>query len=334
MPQKLFIDGDTRAKALKKAAGLLKDAENVLLLTHKSPDGDTLGCAFALCRALMKLGKKARVVCSDPIPAKYSYLADGVSFERSPDFIVAVDTASTELLGDSLAPYAERVNLCIDHHPSNTGYAGFTVIDPTAAAACEIMAEIIDLLGVEIDSNIAACLYTGMATDTGCFRFSNTTPKTLRTAAEMIEKGADSVKLNKLLFETVSRERLEIERMALETLEYHIGGKAAIITLTRAMSKKAGVTESETEGIPSIPARIEGVAAGITVKEKEDGVYKISLRTSGPLNASDICARLGGGGHAAAAGCRVKGTLDDAKRGILKAVEMEIEKQGMKGENK
>jgi bifunctional oligoribonuclease and PAP phosphatase NrnA len=333
MPLKTFLTGGERTKALERAAGLLTDAHDVLILTHKSPDGDTIGSALALCRTLTKLGKAARVVCADPIPEKFRYLLDGLIFgESEPGLIVSTDVASAELMGGSLAPYAGKVDLCIDHHPSNTGYAAFTVVDPSAAATCEIMAEIINILNVEMDSDIANCLYTGIATDTGCFRYSNTTPKTLRTAADMIEKGADSVTINKRLFETVSRGRLEFERLALETLELYFNGRAALITLTRAMNEKAGITDSETEGIPSIPARIEGVEAGITVKEKEDGVYKISLRTAETLNASDICANFGGGGHAAAAGCRVEGSLDDVKSRILKAVKDEMEKHGVKGE--
>jgi bifunctional oligoribonuclease and PAP phosphatase NrnA len=333
MPQ--ILENGEQVKPLEKAVKLLSQADRVLILTHKSPDGDTLGSAFGLCRALLKLGKTARVVCADPFPKKYNYIFEGLKLDEiQPDLIVASDIASVELIGDGLAQYADKVGLCIDHHPSNSEYAGFTLVDPKAAATCEIMAEVIALLGVEIDSNIADCLYTGLATDSGCFRFSNTTPNTLRTAAMLIEKGADSIRLNKMLFETDSRARLELQRMALESLEYHFGGKAALITITNEMIEKSGALDSETEGIPSIPARIEGVEAGITVKEKDKGVYKISLRTGLSLNASDICAELGGGGHAAAAGCRVEGSLDDAKQSILKAVKREIEKQGMKGENK
>lgn len=317
--------------AVEKAAGMLAAAERVLILTHKSPDGDTVGSAFALLRVLLKLGKKAGVINNEPFPEKYGYLAGG--FEgppENPDLIVATDIASVDLMGEGLAPYAGRVSLCIDHHPSNGGYAAFTLLDPKAAATCEIMVKLIEKLGVEIDGDIAACLYTGLATDTGCFRYSNVTPDTLRTAAEMIERGADAVALNKRLFETVTRARLELEKQALSTLEYHFGGKAAVITLTRTMQD--GVDEAETEGIPAIPSRIEGVVAGITLREKENGCYKVSLRTCPPLNASDICARLGGGGHAAAAGCRVEGGPEKAKRAVLGAVGEALKNCNLKGE--
>lgn len=324
-----------RKKALEQVVTLLRGAERILILTHKSPDGDTMGSAFALCRVLRKLGKSANVLCSDTFPAKYSYLYEQLTMEPlEPELIVASDIATTDLFGKMLEPYADRVGLCIDHHPSNTGYAGFSFVDPKAAATCEIMTELIDLLEVELDKSIAECLYTGIATDTGCFCYSSTTPKTLRTAAYLIEKGADSKRLNKLLFETKSRGRLRLEAMALASLEYHFGGRAALIVLSKDMMAEAGIDESEAEGIPSIPARIEGVIAGITLKEKETGVYKISLRTGMQLNASNICAQLGGGGHAAAAGCTIQGSLDDAKLTILKAVGAALDADAINSEMK
>lgn len=317
----MTADSSSRTESLKKAVSLLKGAERVLILTHKAPDGDTMGSAFALCRALLKLNRRCRVICSDSFPQKYAYMYQGLDLsEFEPDLIVASDIASVNLFGDSLKEYEGRVNLCIDHHPSNSQYAEFTLLDSSAAATCELMTDVLTLLNVEIDADIADCIYTGLATDTGCFRFSCTTSKTLRTAALMVEKGARSAQINKALFETVSRGRLELERMALSGLEYHYNEKVALIYLSREMYEKTGVSESEAEGIPSIPARIEGVSAGITVKEKSENHYKISLRTAQGLNASLICAQFGGGGHAAAAGCELTGALKEVKESILKAV--------------
>lgn len=312
---------------LKKAASILKGADKIVILTHKSPDGDTLGSSFALCRALLKLGKKARVECSDAFPKKYGYLYRGIQFEDfEPELIAASDIATENLFGANLLKYKGRVGLCIDHHPSNERFAAFTVLNPTAAANCETIPELIDLLGVKIDRDIADCIYTGLATDSGCFRFSNTTAKTLQIAARMIELGADNAKINKLLFETMSKARIEMERLVFGTLEYHFDGRGALIAITREMYEETGIDESETEGLPSIPARIEGVIAGITVREKSGGFYKISLRTSGALDASQICSKLGGGGHSCAAGCELSGSLKNVKAEILSAVEDALKK--------
>jgi phosphoesterase RecJ-like protein len=308
-------------EAVKRAADILKKANDVLIISHSSPDGDTLGSAFALYRALLKTGRRARVECSDELPDKYNYIyVDMPGSAFTPDLIVSSDIASQNLLGENMEKYKDSIALCIDHHPSNTFYAGYTLLDTRAAATCEIMFDVITLLNVEIDQDIANCIYTGLATDTGCFRYSNTTPKTLRTAALMIEKGAQAATINKAIFETTSKRRMAAETMALASLEYHFDGRAALICITHDICEKTGVSEAELEGIPSIPARIEGVLAGVTVKEKSEDCYKISVRTTGGLNASDICARLGGGGHVNAAGCTVEGSRQEAKNSILAAV--------------
>ena len=317
---------DEYAAAVQKAADTLKGADNILILSHLSPDGDTLGSAYALCRALRALGRRARVECSDELPAKYGYIVDGMepcAFE--PSLVVSSDIATEKLLGEKLECYAGHIALCIDHHPSNSRYAAFTLLDPTAAATCEIVYDVINKLGVNIDKYIADCIYTGLSTDTGCFRYSNTRPRTLRTAALMMEKGADAARINKEMFETMSRNRLAAETMILRTLEYHFGGRVAVVYVTQEIVAQSGVNENELEGVPSMPARIEGVLAGVTVKEKQDGVYKISVRTNGGLNASDICARLGGGGHAKAAGCSVSGTLAEVKELVLAEMKRALE---------
>lgn len=314
--------------AVKHAAEMLRSARNILILSHSSPDGDTLGSSFALCRALLRSGRNARVECSDELPAKYGYIYTGlVDQDFAPDLIVSADVASQNLFGDRLEKYKDSVELCIDHHPSNTHYAGFTVLNAKAAATCEIMVDIIGSLGVEIDKDIANCIYTGLATDTGCFRFSNTTPNTLRAAALMIEKGAASGSINKIMFETTSRQRMEAETLALRTLEYQLNDRVAMITVSRDIINATGVRESDMEGIPSIPARIEGVLAGITIKEKAEGCYKISVRTNGALNASDICAAFSGGGHKNAAGCSIEGNLQDIKNSILTVVKRMLDAQ-------
>lgn len=314
---------DGYRKALQTACHMLKNAGRVLILSHLSPDGDTTGSAFALGKALLKRGHTVRIECSDVFPEKYDYLTEGLTFpEFEPDIIVTADIASENLLGDRLSRYAGRVDLCIDHHPSNSHYAAHTLLNPRAAATCEIIPDILDTLGVPMDPAISDCLYTGISTDTGCFRYPNTTPATLRLAARLIDSGADAAMINKRMFETVSRQRLAMETMVLGTLEYYFDGKAAVITITHAMCEQTGLDESDLEGIPSLPSRIEGVLAGITLKEKEGGVVKVSVRTNGRVNASNICARLGGGGHANAAGCSLEGcTVAQARDTLLAAVE-------------
>ncbi len=312
---------------IKQAAEMLLANDDILVLMHRSPDGDTIGCGYALCAALRKLGKRAQPVCSDILPRVFSFLTE--SFEQQtfePGFIVSVDVATETLLGEGLSVYKDRIELCIDHHPSNTGFARCGVVDGSAGACALIIAKLIREMGVKFDPFIADAIFTGVATDTGCFVFSNASAEIHRTAAEMIENGADSAMITRLIFETKSRSRLELEKMVLESLRYFHDGRTALITVTSAMMMLSGAEEGETEGIASIPRQIEGVTIGITVRERGEGSYRISVRTSDGADASRICAALGGGGHKAAAGCSIEGDLETVIKTITDAAEQELDR--------
>lgn len=301
----------------KEASALLCAHDRILILSHKNPDGDTLGSAYGLLRALRSLGKTVRTQCADRLPRTFSYLADGVQQEDfTPWFVVAVDVASVSLLGDAVAEAYPNVDLCIDHHHTNELYAQKTYLYD-GASACEAVYEVISKMGVPITPDLADCLYTGMATDTGCFRFSNTTPKTMRLAADLMEQGARYAELNRLLFETKSKERLAVERMVLDTISYAADGKIALICISQEMVKQSGADESELGGISGIPRTIEGVEIGITMREKETGGYKISVRTAAYADASKLCAAFGGGGHIRAAGCVIDAPYEQAKAMLL-----------------
>lgn len=310
----------------------LRGAENVLILCHKNPDGDTIGCAGALCLALKALGKNAAVLCSDPIPSLYDFMGLEL-FDSSftPGFVVAVDVASIQLFGDrnNVQKYAEHVDLCIDHHASNSGYAYETLLDPGAAAACELMIDVIEEMGVPLTPAIADCLYTGISTDTGCFRFSSTTARTHKAAARVMEAGANIEMLNARLFESRSRGRIEIEKMALESLEYFFDGRCAMICLTWDQIVTSGVAGAELEDLTSLPRSIEGVEVGLTLRQQKDGSYRISIRTAGAVDACAIARHLGGGGHARAAGCEISGNLDNARYAVLEEVRKELEHWGL-----
>ena len=310
---------------LKEAAETLLGYDNIAVLMHKNPDGDAIGCAYALCAALRKLGKKAQPFCSDPIPKKYYYLTDGFeeqSFEIQK--VVSADLAAEQLFGDRLAEFIGRVDLCIDHHGSNTGFAQCGVIDPASGACTQVIYKIIELMGVEIDPYIADAVFTGITTDTGCFKYSNAKSDSFRIAADMIDKGAQSALINRLMFDTKSRAQLEAERLALDSMRFCCDDRIAVISVTKEMLRVSGAEESDTEGIASIPRQIEGVKVGITIREKDNGVYKISLRTTDDVDASAICAVFGGGGHRAAAGCSITGTAEQAERMIVSAAEKMI----------
>ncbi len=308
---------------LDEAAAQLVAHDRILILSHQSPDGDTLGSAGALCLGLAALGKHVRYACSDSIPEKYDYMLSCIPApDFAPAYIVAVDIADRKLLGKALDEAFPQVDLCIDHHGSNTQYAAQLYLDSSAAATCEIIYQVLELLKVPVTKEIAQCLFTGISTDTGCFRYSNTTPRTMRIAAALMEAGAEAAEINRQMFEIKTRSRMELERMALDQMEYAFDGKCAMIVISLDMIEKSGATEGDLEGLAPLPRNVEGVRVGLTLREKAPGVYKISVRTGVHVNASHLCGRLGGGGHPQASGCMLQGELAEVKLTLLEIVEL------------
>lgn len=312
---------------LCRAAQLLSSQDKILILAHSHPDGDTLGSAFALCRGLQLLGKKARVFCSDPIPSKFSYLYREVEEQEfAPEYIVTVDVADTKLLGKKGEElYGDKIRLCIDHHASNLMYAEETLLDVTAGGTCEIICMLLNEMNVEISADIADCIYTGVSTDTGCFRYSNATSRSYRIAADMIDKGADAAIINQVMFETKTRTYAQLERLALDTMKLYFDGKCAIIHVTQEMYRQSGSDESECDPIASLPRQIEGVLVGAMIREKEDGTFKVSVRTHRPVDASKLCGMMNGGGHSRAAGCQLDGPLEKAQEILLENIKKVLE---------
>lgn len=299
---------------LQEACEFLKSNDDYLILMHANPDGDTLGCGYALCGALQRIGKRAKAVCPEEIPHRFDYLfsaCEKQEFEYKT--VVCVDVADTKLLGD-MKELGDKAELCLDHHETNTGYAKRTLVEPDYAAACELIYEVINELGVPFDKELANCVYTGAATDTGCFKFSNTTPQTHFIAAEMMKFGADFARINYVNFDLKTQGRIKLEQEVLNNIRYFEGGRVALVTVTWALLDKIKDIDSDDIGaLSNIPRQIEGVDVGICVKEKKTGVFKASMRTSSLVNAAEVCAGLGGGGHARAAGCSFEGvTLDEA----------------------
>ncbi len=311
---------------LSAVCRFLKKRDNFIILTHVSPDGDTLGSAYALALGLKSLNKKAYVVCSDDIPAKYDYFVKKAGLTPIEyETIIAVDVADAKLLGELYESCKSRVDLCIDHHVSNTEYAEKLYLDDKASATAECIFDILKTLKTPITTLMAECLYTGLATDTGCFKYSNVTVKTHLIAAELYKKNIDAAEINRLMFDTKSKARLQLEKMVLETAEFHFDNRCILLTVTDEMQKVSGCEPSDLEGVAVISRSVEGVLAGVSVKQTDEDTYKISLRTYDPLNASEICKKLGGGGHKAAAGCTLKGDLENVKAKVLECVKEALE---------
>ena len=311
--------------SLNQAADILRSANKILILTHQNPDGDTVGSGFGLYYALKRLGKQVRVECHDPFPENFGFLyADYVKEDFEPEFILSVDIASTDLLGESMQKYADRIDMCIDHHATNTHFAEYVYLAQSAAANAEIIFDIIIRLGIPIDKMIADCLYTGIVTDTGCFRYSSTTAHTHLIAAKLYELGTDYDMINRMIFECKSKSRILLESMVLKSMEFYFEDKCAMIVITMDMVKKAKADQTVFDGISGVTKQIEGVDIGVTVRETAENTYKISYRTSEKVNAITLAAMMGGGGHVRASGCTARGTIDEVKQTILEHIEQVI----------
>lgn len=305
----------------KQAADFFRAHDNFLILTHRSPDGDTIGCASALCLALRGLGKTAALLKNSEVTQTYLPYADGLWAEESfaPDTVVSVDVATAELFPEIAKPYVSRVDLAIDHHPSHECFAQECCVQPERAACGEILYEIIDALG-QLNAVTALPLYVAVSTDTGCFVYSNVTANTHRVAAALIETGIDLPPVNKRLFRTKTKKRLALEGRLLSELEFFDGGRIVVVQLPLALQNELGLTENDMDDISALGGQVEGTDCSITMKEKKSGEWKISLRTGARVNATAVCARFGGGGHRAASGCSFKNmTQEDVKRAIVDA---------------
>lgn len=315
---------------LEEAAKLLLERDHILILNHAHPDGDTLGSGYALCRALLSIGKKVAVLCEDEIPKVFSFVKKDIpAMDFEPEFVVAVDIATVKLMGEGVGKrFSESVDLCIDHHFTNSMYADKVLLDDKAAAACEIVFRLIKALGVPITKEMADCLYLGVSTDTGCFRYSNVTSATLRIAAELMDLGADCARINREVFETKSRSFARLERLALNSVQMHFDDLFATVTVTQDMFRESGAGEDEFDRIAAIPRQIEGVLVGAAIREQKNGTYKMSIRTNPPMNAAEIASQMNGGGHPAAAGCTSEESLEKTKEILSEIVRKELQKAG------
>ena len=304
----------------REAARFLKDHDNYLILTHRRPDGDTIGSAVGLCELLRQLGKTAWLLPPTDANDLFTEYLEGHTAPAgyAPDTVVSVDVATLSLLPGNAAPYADRIDLAIDHHPSQEFFAKETCLEADRAACGEIIWKLCDELGVMTPA-MADALYVAVSTDCGCFVYANTNAHTHRAAAALMEAGADYRRLNKKHFRTRSMGRMKLNSLMIRDMKLYRDGALALVSVTLDMMAEAGAEEEDMEDLSAFLGQIAGVRDSVTVRELCPGQCKISLRTNGILDASAVCARLGGGGHKMAAGCTFAGTPAEAEAAILDA---------------
>lgn len=313
--------------ALSEIKRLVLRHHSFVLLEHQKPDGDCIGSGLALVQALQSLGKQALLVSHDPHPAVYDFLP-GKEFHTRAQYIepedfhadvaIFIDCTDPSRAGKGLDLAGDSVWVNIDHHVSNSGFGDVSLVCPQAAATGEIIYRLLGTLDVPITKEIATCLYVAIATDTGGFRYQNTTRATFEIAGALTGYGANPWELAELIFETRSVSSVLLLGKALNTLRVSRGGKLATVAVTRDMMAQAGASPDETEGIVSYPRSISGVEVSLFFREMEDGSgFHVSLRSRSKIDVSMIAVRLGGGGHPRAAGALVAGTLEEATQKVL-----------------
>jgi phosphoesterase RecJ-like protein len=298
----------------------LKKNDGYLLITHIRPDGDTLGCAAALCHVLRRMGKTAFVWPNPEITPTYEEWMEPYLMVPgfSPKTVVAVDVASAHLIPDG---FRYPVDLCIDHHPTNEFFAKQTFCEPQNAACGETILKLSKVLNGGLDRDTANLLYIAVSTDTGCFVYGNTTAQTHLAAAELIDAGAEIRNLNKKLFRTFSYSRLVLESLIYAGLKRYHNGEINVATVTLDMMEKTGATEDDCEDLAALAGRIKGSRISVTIRELEGGESKISLRSDEFFDSSAICALHGGGGHRMAAGCSIFAPPEKARDIIVREIE-------------
>lgn len=298
----------------RETARWLQEHDNFLILTHRRPDGDTLGSAAFLCRGLRQLGKTADILQNPEITEKYAPLhtALTVSHANAEHTVICVDTASPGMLPDAFQNLLSRIALRIDHHSTATSFTPLELVDPDAAACGDILYDVLTEMGAKLDKDMAEALYTAISTDTGCFRYANTNAHSYLAAAACANAGGDLFRLNQVLFETNSLARLRLQGWLIDNAIFLQGGKAVICALPLAQEKALGLTEDDMENISGFPRSIDGVKIAATLRQEESGRIKLSVRAVPGYDAAAICAKFGGGGHKGAAGASMDMTMDEA----------------------
>lgn len=306
-----------------EAARFLLERDSFLILTHRRPDGDTLGSAATLCRGLRQLGKTAYVLENPETTPKYRFLLEELvkSTPEENDTLIAVDVASVNMLPQSFSHLSDNISLRIDHHRTAESFSLQELVDPAAAACGQIIYDLLTEMGVSLDVPMANALYTAISTDTGCFRYANTQSHTFQVAAACAAVSPELYNLNQLLFETNSLARLRIQGWMVENARFLAGGKICVCVLPLSVEQELGVAEDDMENISGVPRSIEGVKIAATLRqEKDTGKVKLSVRAVPGYDASAICAKFGGGGHRGAAGASLDMSLKDATAAVIAAM--------------
>jgi bifunctional oligoribonuclease and PAP phosphatase NrnA len=317
---------------IRRIGDVLAREDRFLVVTHINPDGDAIGSLLGLHLALVEMGKTSFALTRDRVPEQYTFLpgvsgilTDPSRITEPPHWIVSCDVATESRISGDIAPFRKTARLVnIDHHPTNPGFGDLNLLEPGATSTAELVFRVLSAAGYRLSRDVGKCLFTGLVTDTGCFRFAGVTDRTLKIGAALLEAGFDAYEVTRYLYEEYPIRRLHLERLMLERTEILLGGKLVISTLFAEDFQQLGAEFSDSEGLVDKLRDNRGVAAGVLMTLLSDNVVRVSFRSKDEVDVSAIAGLFGGGGHRRAAGLRSELSLSELKKRIVEAVENSI----------
>ena len=314
-------------------ADALRAADSICICGHVNPDGDTIGSMLAMRLALQSMGKRVRVFLQDKVPDNLMFLpgAEEIRYPRENgeeyDLFLSVDVSDVRRLGDCAALRACCARTAqIDHHGTNSGFAGINSVDGNASATCTMIREQLRILNVPLTREIAECLYIGISTDTGNFSFDCTDPEAFRVMGDLMETGFPLAELSMKMFRERDKPQLRLLGRAIGNMSFVSQGRIAVMTLTKQDFDDCGAMSEHADTLVNFGLETVGTQMAVLARESDDGRIKFSLRARAPLTVDDVAASLGGGGHARAAGISMEGNLEAATRQVVQAMIRRIEK--------
>jgi phosphoesterase RecJ-like protein len=317
-------------QVLKTIVDLIRTSQDFLVASHIDPDGDAVGCELSMYSVLKRLGKSVKVVSEDSVPPAYRFLERADEVLTSPvdpaEVAIVVDSGDLERTGwvaDIVKRSGTIVN--IDHHRSNTQFGHLNLVEKDAGACGEIVYRLLGELGAGLERSEAEALYVAIMSDTGCFRFPTTTAETLSIGAHLLALGVQPYRVASEIYWKKPLSGLKILGSALSSIEVAGGGKVATMEVTRRMYRETGAANVDTDGFANFPRSIEGVAVGALFRETDEAHFRVSLRAAEGYDVDAVARIFGGGGHAAAAGCRIEGDLETVKARVREAILSHLE---------
>jgi phosphoesterase RecJ-like protein len=320
---------------IETIAATLQTKDDFAIVSHVNPDGDAVGCLLGIGLALYEMGKTVWLLTGEDLPDMYDFLPgqdlivqSAGEIDPEPAWIIALDTANAQRIAGDISQFRNRARLInIDHHPTNPGYGDLNLVDPSATSTAELAFRVLEAMGHRLSPSVAKCLYTGIITDTGCFRFPGVNAATFRTASKLLASGFDSYDVTRPLYEERTVARVHLERLMLERVEILLDGRLVMSTFFAEDFARLRVDRSETEDLVNRLREVRGVEVGALITELGDSYVRASLRSKTDVDVSEVAGTLGGGGHRRAAGLRVEMSVDQVKQRLTSAIEQALEQR-------